>query len=143
MTEIALLALKGLFLALLYLFFIWLLVVASLDLKKSFRSQDSPQIKQKTALLVANVGGPQSKTISVGQQVTIGRDLTNTVTLDDSSVSAVHASIVAKDNHYVITDLGSTNGTYVNGERINGQAILHSGSEIRIGRTRLMFWYQL
>lgn len=72
------------------------------------------------------------------QTITIGRLDTNDVTLTDMSVSREHAQIIRfDDGTYSITDLNSLNGTYVNGQRINGTATLNENDSVRIGETTL------
>lgn len=72
------------------------------------------------------------------QTITIGRLDTNDVTLTDMSVSREHAQIIRfDDGTYSITDLNSLNGTYVNGQRINGTVTLNENDSVRIGETTL------
>ncbi|WP_155370943.1 FHA domain-containing protein [Catellatospora vulcania] len=67
--------------------------------------------------------------------ITFGRDTgMAAVALDDRSVSRRHASLEIVDNYLVLTDLGSTNGTYVNDQRITRRQALVPGDRIRIGR---------
>lgn len=73
------------------------------------------------------------------EAATIGRDLSNDIVLPDSTVSLVHCKLFSQNNRVFITDLGSTNGTYVNGKRIinteliDGDMVLIGDSKIRIG----------
>lgn len=73
-----------------------------------------------------------------GGRLTIGKDGTD-VTIDDRTVSRLHASIERVNGGWVVEDLGSTNGTYVNGERVRSPKALHDGDELRLGSTRLVF----
>lgn len=72
------------------------------------------------------------------QPVTIGRDPSNTVVLPDASISRVHARIVPREKHYLIEDLGSVNGTFVNRKRV-ASTELEIGDRIRVGQTSLHF----
>ncbi len=72
---------------------------------------------------------------------TIGRTADSDVRLGDELASRRHARIERRNGEFVITDLGSTNGTYVNGRRVH-QRPLHGGDEIRVGRVRLRFHVQ-
>lgn len=65
--------------------------------------------------------------------VTIGRAQDNKIRLDDKTVSAHHAQIVTYFNASYIEDLGSTNGTTVNGKKVQMQ-VLHPGDTVIIGR---------
>jgi pSer/pThr/pTyr-binding forkhead associated (FHA) protein len=67
--------------------------------------------------------------------VSIGRLVANGICLEDPFVSRHHCVIRNEDGQYVIKDLHSTNGTYVNGERINAYS-LAEGDLIRIGASR-------
>jgi predicted component of type VI protein secretion system len=65
---------------------------------------------------------------------TLGRDDCDVV-LSDPEVSRRHAFVGESADGFTIEDLGSTNGTFVNGERIDGARALRSGDEIRFGNT--------
>ena len=71
-------------------------------------------------------------------RVTFGRRESSTVVLDDRMASGHHAEIVRDLNGYTLRDLGSTNGTLVNGEPTSEVALTH-GAKIRIGNSRFMF----
>jgi len=66
-------------------------------------------------------------------EVSIGRDLANTMVISDPEVSRRHARLYKQGINYVIEDLGSTNGTSVNGQRLVGPYILRSGEVITFG----------
>src|ERR1051325_7312546 len=74
------------------------------------------------------------KEITMNQApTTIGRLPDNTVQIDNLAVSGHHAKISWDQDHYVIEDLGSLNGTYVNNERV-GIATLRHGDQVTIGK---------
>jgi pSer/pThr/pTyr-binding forkhead associated (FHA) protein len=73
-----------------------------------------------------------------GQRTTIGRKPTNALVIEDPVSSSYHCEIVRDLNGYTIRDLGSTNGTLVNGEMVT-EAQLSHGARIRIGNTRFVF----
>jgi pSer/pThr/pTyr-binding forkhead associated (FHA) protein len=76
-----------------------------------------------------------------GQRVTLGKAPTNEVSFGhDDTVSRLHAVLENLGHAWSIRDLGSRNGTHLNGERIAAERVLRSGDEVRIGRSRLMFW---
>ena len=67
------------------------------------------------------------------QEISIGRDNTNTVEINDAEVSRRHARMELRGSAYVIQDLGSTNGTFVNGTRVSGMQVLNSGDTVSFG----------
>jgi pSer/pThr/pTyr-binding forkhead associated (FHA) protein len=76
----------------------------------------------------------------VVDRVTVGKDAKNDVALvGDRTVSRLHAAVERFASGWCVTDLGSRNGTYVNGERILGPRSLHPGDEIRVGEVRVVF----
>lgn len=73
-------------------------------------------------------------------RMTIGKDPSNDVALaDDPTVSALHAVLERFPAGWCITDLGSSNGTFLNGERIFALRRLRHGDEVRVGQVRLVF----
>ncbi|OBB72930.1 FHA domain-containing protein [Mycobacterium sp. 852014-52144_SCH5372336] len=76
-----------------------------------------------------------------GQRVTLGKASTNAVSLEhDETVSRLHAVLENLGFAWSIRDLGSRNGTFLNGERISAERVLRSGDEVRLGKSRLVFW---
>ncbi len=67
--------------------------------------------------------------------ITIGRDITNDITINDPEVSRHHARISRQGDHYIIEDVGSTNGTFINGQRLSGSRMLSAGETIGLGET--------
>jgi hypothetical protein len=69
---------------------------------------------------------------------TVGRNKDINLVIDgDDSISALHAELQRKGPAWCIEDLGSTNGTFVNEDRIMSKRVLHDGDVIRLGRTTL------
>jgi hypothetical protein len=65
-----------------------------------------------------------------GQEISIGRDPSNDITIKDKEVSRQHARLLAQAGDYVLEDLGSTNGTFVNGQRLIGPHLLKPGEMV-------------
>lgn len=65
--------------------------------------------------------------------ITIGRDPINTITIADGEVSRHHARLTAQGGKFVLEDLGSTNGTFVNGKRLTAPYVLRSGDSVSFG----------
>jgi signal transduction histidine kinase len=70
--------------------------------------------------------------------VQVGRDATSGIQLHDTEVSRQHAELRREGPLFVITDLNSSNGTYVNGQRVQSQR-LASGDQVQLGRTLMLF----
>ena len=68
---------------------------------------------------------------------TIGRDVNNTIVLDDVFVSGEHAVLTFRGRGWFLEDLGSTNGSYLNGEPVTAIEAASIGDEITIGGVRL------
>ena len=150
-VEPVLLALKALFLVLLY-FFIWRVVrSAARDLRVAPQESFILAPSQLAAEHPAESGGKlvveESKSVKVGRSfpagpvpLTIGRADDNAVALpDDEFASGHHARIESQRDGVWILDLGSTNGTYVNGGRLDGRRLLREGDVVQIGDTEFRF----
>lgn len=108
----------------------------------------SPSVTPTTALVAVDLRGqPRLKAAAAGYCYPIakplcrvGHDQANDVALvDDDSVSRFHAQIAWQDGEFVIRDLGSKQGTWINGERLEGDYSLFPGDQVRIGSTSLFF----
>ena len=91
-------------------------------------------------ILVAS-GDANIKTIHIGEMLTIGRNAVNNLVLSDEVVSRNHALIRRESGDYVVVDLGSANGTFLNGQPVSIATKIKSGDEIRMGDTVLQFRY--
>lgn len=90
------------------------------------------------SIVITRGPGAGSRYSLVSEAVQVGRHPRNDVLLDDVSVSRHHARIVRRSESYVLQDLGSLNGTYVNGERVE-EAPLRHGDEVQVGLYKLVF----
>jgi len=68
-----------------------------------------------------------------GDQLTVGRDATNEIVINDAEISRRHARLTFQGGKYVLEDLGSTNGTFVNGQRLAGPRVLKAGEVVQFG----------
>jgi pSer/pThr/pTyr-binding forkhead associated (FHA) protein len=102
-------------------------------------SRQSSRKARRVARKVAVVENDQlkGKTFDLKDELVIGRADKCHIVLDDTYVSQVHARIFAKDDSFVVEDLGSTNGTYLNRRRISAPTELHKGDQVKIGKTVL------
>jgi pSer/pThr/pTyr-binding forkhead associated (FHA) protein len=84
------------------------------------------------------VEGPDTgRSFTLGPQSVLGRDPTATVHLLDDEVSRRHALMTAGEGRATIEDLGSSNGTFVDGVPVSGETEVHPGQRIRVGQTTL------
>ena len=77
--------------------------------------------------------------LSPGVPITIGRANDATIVVADDYASSRHARLYAQNGQWIVEDLGSTNGTYLNGEPLRGPQPLHVGDRIRIGDSEFTF----
>lgn len=73
------------------------------------------------------------------EKLEIGRDEDVAIRVDEPLVSRRHASIERRGEGWVVVDLGSTNFTRVNGQRVRRERALEHGDELRLGRAKLVF----
>lgn len=156
MSEIAVTIIKVLYLALLWLFILSVVSVIRSDLfGRTVPARDSaePQPLEDPApppkrsrkhrgrphrLVIAQ--GPQtglSADLGPGVIILIGRGSDCQLLLDDDYVSTRHARVVDSEQGLYVEDLGSTNGTYVNGQRITAPTFFSMQDTLRIGKTIL------
>ncbi len=98
----------------------------------------APPIKAK--LIIQHSDGAQREVVLSAGQVTIGKSTENTIVITDTAISRKHAGIELQGDGYIINDLGSMNGVFVNGQRIGQQGRpLSDGDRIDIGRSIITF----
>lgn len=93
--------------------------------------EDRPVMRIALALFDRDV------TLAVGEHV-IGRGVGCDVVIDDKTVSRIHAALVVRDDGVVVRDLGSRNGTWVNGIRIGADRRLRAGDRVHIGAVTMI-----
>jgi pSer/pThr/pTyr-binding forkhead associated (FHA) protein len=105
--------------------------------KPAKQSKASKQGKMGPSLVVTE--GPLAQTvIPLGTaQVTLGRAPDSTLVIDDDYASSRHARLYPSDDGWIVEDLGSTNGTWIDRTRITSPTVLPPGVPLRIGRTTL------
>lgn len=91
------------------------------------------------ATLLVIHGSDQGKRFTLtGHLTRIGRDATNPIRVQDTEISRQHAELRTRDGEYQLTDLGSSNGTYVNGQRVR-EVMLRSGDRVQVGQTIFVY----
>lgn len=154
MSELLVFALKFAFLALLWVFILFIGAVIRSDLfgrrvaagaAEAPTTAPQPRTTRKgraaarvvpTTLRITR-GKQAGLTMTLGDQLKIGRSADCQLILDDDYVSTRHARIYRSGDGYLVEDLGSTNGTYLNNERLSAPARFTPADTLRIGRTLL------
>ncbi len=86
--------------------------------------------------LVVTQGALSGTTVRLGEApVTLGRSQDSTIVLDDDYVSSRHARFFPRDGQWLVEDMGSTNGTYIDRTKVTGPTPVKIGVPIRIGKT--------
>ena len=158
MTELTLTLIRVAFLAVLWLFVIAAIGVVRTDLSGSSAGRSRAARRQPTAprplprpnakpqksrrgqlhTLVVTGGALKGTTIDLSeQQITLGRANDATLVLNDDYASSRHARIFPQDGQWIVEDLGSTNGTYLDRQKVTRPTPVPAGVPVRIGKTVL------
>jgi pSer/pThr/pTyr-binding forkhead associated (FHA) protein len=95
-------------------------------------ASDSPA---RPSMLMVSSDGQKPRSVRLDASTTIGRSVECELRLDDTYVSQQHARIFDRSGNWYVEDLGSTNGTFVNEQRLVAPAMLTPGDKIRVGQT--------
>jgi len=144
--------LEYVFLALLYLFFLRVVRAVWVELKEPrlvSAASDAREVSsalqasgrsgsRRAALKLVTVAPEPGAAYPLGEELTIGRSPGCAVALtDDNFVSSVHARVFRREDEQWVEDLGSTNGTLLNGRRLASATPLRRGDRLQVGRTIL------
>jgi hypothetical protein len=124
------------FLALLYVFLFMVARALLRDLRAAARE---PGAELGRLVVVASPGGEPATgaVFSLDAVTTLGRDVNNTILVDDSFASTEHAVLTFRGRAWYVEDLGSPNGTYVNGNLVDRVWPVRFGDELQVGQVRL------
>ncbi len=87
-------------------------------------------------LVVLEPAARRGLAVAIAGEITLGRDAACTIVVDDDAfVSQIHLRVFDYDGQPMVEDLGSTNGTYHNGVKLNGAKLLHPGDRLQVGTT--------
>lgn len=154
MSELALTLVRLGFLALLWVFVLVTVFALRRDLRQPSEARPAgrsakPAKQPKPAKVarqpkvkgskLAVIEGPLKGTVIplADAQITIGRAPDSTLVIDDDYASSRHARIYPAEGSWVVEDLGSTNGTWIDRSRITTPTVLPVGAPLRVGRTTL------
>src|SRR6516165_1774235 len=84
-------------------------------------------------IVISEKGGAERKETFEKGEISVGRVQGNDLMLPKGNVSKHHARLLLRDGRFIVTDLRSTNGTYVNGRKISQATIVREGDKIYIG----------
>jgi hypothetical protein len=145
-------ALKFGFLAVLYLFLLWVTRSAMRDLARSERPAGEPDLDpggprrrrdapvaepragtQPSLEVVAALGHEPGTAFDISHGATLGRSDGADIHVEDRFASSSHARIFPRGDFMYIEDMGSTNGTYLNGRQLDGSERLRASDVVRIG----------
>lgn len=125
------------FIIILYVIIYYALKIMYKDVKNGGKKRRPPVAKGNYGLEIINSGNAKDlkdgSIIPIRSDLTIGRKDGNSIVLNEQHVSGEHAKILIKNNSLFIEDLNSTNGTYLNGTKINGKKKLSNKDEVKIG----------
>ena len=158
MDEPLAVALKFGFLVVLYLFLLWVVRSAMRDLARyggsaaaaepvevpspARRERGTPDLRAGVSPqlhVVAAMGHEPGTTFDVGEGATFGRSNGADIQVDDPFASSAHARIFDRGGFMYIEDMGSTNGTYLNGRQLKTAQRLSMGDTIRIGDSEYLY----
>jgi pSer/pThr/pTyr-binding forkhead associated (FHA) protein len=156
MNELSLTIIRVAFLAVLWLFVIAAIGVVRTDLlggpstsrRGKMRQPQAPHQARPAKPARAGRGSPRTLVVTAGalkgttldlaqQQITLGRANDATLVLNDDYASSRHARIFPQDGQWIVEDLGSTNGTYLDRQKVTRPMPVPAGVPIRIGKTVL------
>jgi pSer/pThr/pTyr-binding forkhead associated (FHA) protein len=124
------------FVLLVLLFFVLLVRALWRDLRASVSAADTAL--GRLVVIESPEGRPEpGVSIPLDAVTTLGREVNNSIVVDDAYVSAEHALLAYRGQAWYLEDRGSINGTYLNGEPIHESALLGYGDEIQLGEVRL------
>ena len=131
MPDVILALLRIIFLGLVYLF-VW-------QVARAIGSHVGISVRRKrkegSKVLFVRSETQQGTEVEVSSATVMGRSAEADLVLEDPYASDFHMRLVAQENGLVLHDLGSTNGTYVNGRRVTAPTQLRRGDTIQIGKT--------
>lgn len=109
------------------------------DIKSALQASEKEAQKKPAALLV--VGGELNGSLFdlIGSSVSVGRSADNTIPLDFNGISRYHFKLNADGAEFILEDLGSKNGTFLNNKKVEGTSKLNKGDIIKIGAVALKY----
>jgi pSer/pThr/pTyr-binding forkhead associated (FHA) protein len=134
MSAVFVLILRGLIAVSLFAFLGWVILVLWKDLQQTIKKNTEYEISPiyltlPDSGLACNFNQPE---------FFLGREAQADLQIPDDTLSALHSRFYYKNNHWMVEDLQSTNGTYLNEERLSTPSVLVEGDEITCGKVRVL-----
>jgi len=133
---LAIWALRLIFLGMLYVF-LWMVVRALLRDLRSAAREPSTELGRLVVLASPSGEPPSGASFALDAVTSLGRDVNNAIVLDDEFVSSTHAALTYRGRAWYVEDLGSTNGTFLNGSQVDGLSPVGFGDELQVGQVRM------
>ncbi len=124
-------------LGLCYLFFFRVLRAVWVETREDKKSisKTKKNIDPKTQLVVTDSSTGNTRNYEISGEITIGRAEGCTITIDDDFVSQSHARVFERVDEIMVEDLGSTNGTYLNKQKVTAPTVMKIGDWLQLGDT--------
>jgi len=124
------------FVVFIYLFFFFIVRALWRDLRTTVAG--AGRALARLVVVASPEGRPQpGASIPLDAVNTIGRDVNNSIIIDDSFASSEHAVLTFRGRAWFVEDRGSTNGTWLNGQRVESYLPLGYGDELQVGQVRM------
>ncbi len=125
-------------LAFLFLLYVFLFRVVRTLLRDLRAAAREPTTTMGRLVVLASPGAepPAGHVFALDAITTVGRDVNNSIVVDDPFASAEHAVLTFRGSAWYVEDLGSTNGSLVNGHPVSGVATIAFGDELQVGQVR-------
>ncbi len=130
---------RYLFVVVVYVFIYMVLRLIYMDIKRADFQSEEGGVYLKLINRRNSLPYRIQEHYSLSADTTFGRDRKNSVVLKDPYVSKRHCIIFSEDGEYVLRDENSSNGTYINGQRIKEDCILRDGDRLQIGLAEFLF----
>jgi len=103
--------------------------------KRRERKAQAKAAKARPQLVMVEPADQAGRSYLLDNEASIGRAAGCQITLDDTYASQIHARVFLRDNQWLVEDLGSTNGTWLNRQKVSGPMVLQRGDRLQIGNT--------
>jgi len=140
MSGVVVLILRIILVALLYAFLGWAVYTIWRELRDQGKALSAPRIPILS--LTPLRGEPDGMQTFSSPEIVIGRSNASELSITNDTVSSRHARLSYHHNQWWLEDLNSTNGTFLNDERVSTPTVVVSGDELRVGQVALLIAIQ-